>query len=90
VKSLAIIALALSIALPAAPARPACSEVQSATAVLDGQYYAVACPQGSLTVSARAGQPAPALGPARITSTTVRRVTVYTLVAGGERYGVQR
>ena len=84
-----IIVLALATAL-LAPARPACSEIQSATPVLDGQYYAVACPEGALTVTARAEQPAPALGAAWVSRRWVRGAAVYTLVAGGQRYGVTR
>lgn len=95
VAALVLLALALTLAArpaAAAPAAPACSEVQSVTPVLDGQYFAVTCPEGSIRVTARAKQPAPALGPASVRKTTSRRtgITTYSLLAGGERYAITR
>jgi hypothetical protein len=91
---LALLVLALLFAPPAAakPApgyTPVCTSVQIATAMLDGLYAAVSCPQGRITVSRRGDQPLPALGPARVAPASA--AGFYDLVdAAGQRYRIGR
>jgi hypothetical protein len=67
---------------------PVCTSVEVATAVLDGLYAAVSCPQGRLNVSRRGDQPLPALGPARVVPAAA--TGFYDLIADGQRYRIGR
>lgn len=66
----------------AAPAQlpketPQCSRVEFVAPVMDGMYSSVTCPEGTLTVSIRAGASPPAVGRASVA--TNKRTSAYTL-----------
>ncbi len=87
------LAALLAVDAHAAGRRPACSDVQTVTAVLDGRYAALTCPEGPITVVVGPAQPLPALGTASVALTTSRRTrrTTATLTdAAGQLYRVTR
>lgn len=80
--------LALSIFTPS---RPQCSEVQSATPVLDGRYAGVTCPEGRVTVAMRPNTPLPALGRSSVALVRSQGHSRYFLRASdGRSYEVTR
>ena len=92
--AIAVLIIVALIVAPPAGAKPApgytpiCTEVTAVTLILDGRYAAVTCPQGRLSVSVLAGQPAPALGPARV-APSAAAAGIYDLVdTTGNRYRI--
>ena len=84
-----LFSLALAFTL-SSPARPQCSEVQSAVPVLDGMYAGVVCPEGRLTVALRPDTPLPALGRSSVALVRSQGYSRYVLKASNGRYEVKQ
>jgi hypothetical protein len=83
----------LSLALAAAlltHARPQCSEIQSATPVLDGMYAGLVCPEGRVTVALRPDTPLPAVGRATVALVRSGGSSRYVLKASNGAYEVKQ
>ena len=84
-----LLSLALAFTL-SSPARPQCSEIQSAVSVLDGMYAGVTCPEGRLTVVLPPSTPLPALGRASVALVRSQGYSRYVLKASNGRYEVKQ